>query len=91
MSNITAIIIAATALAFTVPTTAVSAQGVKTQAKVVQKNGKTLYCVQSTITGSTLPHRTCLTKQEWEQRGAVIAKSKEDYQLAATPQVANQN
>ena len=89
MPNITPAIIAAAVLAFAVPATAAPAQGAKMQAKIIQKNGETLYCVKQTTTGSRLPQKTCLTKEQWQERGANIAAVGQDHKLASNPQVSN--
>ncbi|GAA4769616.1 hypothetical protein GCM10023219_14980 [Stakelama sediminis] len=40
---------------------------------VEHRDGKTLYCVtQEAVTGSRIQPQTCLTKQQWADRGAVI-------------------
>lgn len=91
MLKITAIIAAATAFAFTVPAMAAPVQGSPMKAKIIQKNGETLYCVKETTIGSRVPNRTCLTKQEWELRGSIVAAAKSDHKLAANPQTVNQN
>ncbi|MGL4313067.1 MAG: hypothetical protein ACRCSO_03670 [Sphingomonas sp.] len=30
------------------------------------------YCINDTVTGSRLPHRTCLTKEEWAAQGVDV-------------------
>lgn len=40
--------------------------------KKEQRNGRTVYCVDQTNTGSRVPQRVCLTKSEWNNRGAII-------------------
>jgi|GEM_PF-2818475 len=55
-------------------------------AKVIEKNGKTLYCVKERTTDSLVPVRTCLTKGEWEARGSKVASAKKAPVLASNPQ-----
>ncbi len=61
------------------------------KAKIVQKNGQTYYCVTEKATGMLAPERTCLTKADWEARGAKIAMAKNSAQLASNGQATNQN
>ena len=63
----------------------------KQQAKVIQKNGQTLYCVSEKSTDALIPTRTCLTKEEWEARGAKVASAKPAPVLASNPQANYQN
>jgi len=91
MPKLTTAIIAAVAFAFTAPAVAAPVQGSTMKAKIIHKNGETLYCVKETTTGSRVPNRTCLTKQEWELRGSTVAAAKSDHKLAANPQAVNQN
>ncbi len=87
MSKITTAIIAIAAFAVAAPAFAASTQA----AKVIQKDGQTLYCVNEQNIGSRLPTRTCLTKEAWAERGAKVASAKNNAVLAANQQLANQN
>ena len=62
----------------------------ETKAQVIQRNGKTLYCVKLTTTGSLIPHRTCMTAAEWTDAGAQI-KLPQDQKLAASQDFAAKN
>jgi hypothetical protein len=64
----------------------------KQNAKVIERNGKTLYCVSEKISSSRMPNQTCLTKEEWEARGSQVASAIDKAEvLASNPQPANQN
>jgi len=91
IATLIAVATAATAIAFTAPAMAAPVQGSTMKAKIIQRNGETLYCVKETVTGSRVPNRTCLTKQEWELRGSIVAAATSDHRLASNPQVANRN
>lgn len=61
------------------------------KAKMIERNGKTLYCVKDEMTGSRMAKQVCLTKEEWAQRGVTVNSPKNDAALAANPQPTNQN
>lgn len=81
----------ATIAALAAVTVSGSAFAAKLDAKVIQKNGKTLYCVSERTTDSLVPTRTCLTKAEWEANGAKVASAKPAAVLASNPLPTNQN
>ena len=60
----------------------------ETKAQIIQRNGKTLYCVKEMITGSLIPNRTCMTAAEWSDAGAQI-KLPQDQKLAAAQDFAS--
>ena len=62
----------------------------ETKAQIIQRNGKTLYCVKEMITGSLIPNRTCMTAAEWSDAGAQI-KLPQDQKLAAAQDFASKN
>lgn len=62
----------------------------ETKAQIIQRNGKTLYCVKEMITGSLIPKRTCMTATEWSDAGAQI-KLPQDQKLAASQDFASRN
>lgn len=62
----------------------------ETKAQIIQRNGKTLYCIKDMITGSLIPHRTCMTAAEWSDAGAQI-KLPQDQKLAAAQDFAAKN
>jgi len=63
--------------AFSIAGLAIPAQASETADKPVvmkkeQRNGTTVYCAKQNRTGTRMPQRTCLTKEEWGQRGTAI-------------------
>ncbi len=62
------------------------------KAKVVQKNGETVYCVNEAKIDSKIPARTCLTKDQWSsERDAKVAMIKDSSVYAANTSFAAQN
>lgn len=82
---------ATAAFALAVPAVAAPVHGSTMKARIIHKNGETLYCVKEMTTGSRLPNRTCLTREEWELRGSIVAAARSDHKLAANPQAVNRN
>lgn len=62
----------------------------ETKAQIIQRDGKTLYCVKDIITGSLIPKRLCMTAAEWSDEGAQI-KLPQDQKLAASQDFAAKN
>ena len=58
---------------------------------VEQQDGKTVYCAKQSVTGSSIPVRTCLTQEEWNQRGAKINIPADGIAAAASNKAASQN
>jgi tellurite resistance protein len=83
----TALVAAAATLAVATPSFAV-----ETKAKIIQRNGETLYCVKaSESTGSRVPQKVCRTQAEWAASGAQVKPKAEGERLAANPQPVKQN
>jgi hypothetical protein len=87
----TATLIASAAGILAVATPSFAAESHQTGAKIIKKNGQTLYCVTTKTTGSRIPEATCLTREEWAERGATIKPAKADAVLASTGEATNQN
>lgn len=79
-------------VALTAPAFAAEASknGKETKAQIIQRNGKTLYCIKEMITGSLIPNRTCMTAAEWSDAGAQI-KLPQDQTVAASQDFAAKN
>jgi Spy/CpxP family protein refolding chaperone len=89
MFKFTTAIVAAAAITATASAPAFAETSAK--AKMIERNGKTFYCVKNEMTGSRMAKQVCLTKEEWSQRGVTVAAAKNDAALAANPQPTNQN
>lgn len=63
------------------------------KARVVERNGQTLYCVKApAATGSNIVQRVCRTQEEWAAAGAKVVPTEKSGRLAANaPQAVNQN
>ena len=63
------------------------------KAKVIQRNGETLYCVKvdSPATGTNIPQRVCRTQAEWAANNAKVLPKTSSERLAANPQAVASN
>ena len=85
---VTALVAAAATLAVAAPSFAAEAH----KAKIIQRNGETLYCLKVTADpGSRVPQRVCRTKEDWAASGAQVKPKNDSDRLAANPLPVTQN
>jgi predicted lipoprotein with Yx(FWY)xxD motif len=52
-------------------------------AKIVKRNGVTLYCVKADMTGTLIAKEICLSEAQWNQRGVSLTRLETPQFLAA--------
>jgi hypothetical protein len=65
-----------------------SAKSDPTQSRLTKEtvNGKTVYCASGKVTGSRLPSRTCLSMEDWQNRGVVFPNGEAQEAAESTEQ-----
>jgi|GEM_PF-5198069 len=95
-TRIIAAVAAAGLMTIAAPALAAPSADKQIKAKVIQKNGMTLYCVKDVTTGTRVPRRICMTPQEWSHAGGRVVDTgslvtEDDTEIASSIQKRTSN